>query len=103
MFNSLYEKIEYEWKRYVNYLMLVSRAEYISRAYEIAAKEAIYRRLNMEIKNKSFNSKLEKQMLYTDNLIDYMYMQLNTKEVIVLKDGNIDDAAWHRIMLYLEF
>lgn len=103
MYKNLMEKIDFEYGRYRKYLLLCSKSHLISNAYEVACKDAIYKRLKDDIKNERIKSETAKKMMLTDDVIDYMFMQINEKKLISLVDGCLDDIAWHRVLMNITF
>jgi hypothetical protein len=103
MFLTLLEKLNYEYEKYVMYLNLSSRPEFMTRAYEIASKKAIYERMIKAIEDGEINVALEKKLLAIDNLIDVMYMKGDMKNNITLRNGKLTDTSWSQLLIGVNF
>jgi hypothetical protein len=103
MFLNLLEKVNYEYGKYVSYLHLISRADFMSRAYEIAVKQAIYERLIKEISKDGIGAEKEKKMMQMGNVVDEIYLKGNTKNIITLKHGEITDSSWSQLLVGIDF
>lgn len=98
MYDSLEEKILNEHNVYMNVLLLNSRADIISRTYEITVKTAIYNKLINSID--CVSAEKQKKMMLTDNLIDWLYLKMVTGR-IVIENGELSDATWNQAMFWL--
>lgn len=92
VFDNLLEKLKYEFDKYLAYMHLVSRSDFMTRAYEISCKKAIYDRLINAYEKKSFVQHELEMMMNQDDLIDYIYMI--GKKHIVLCNECITEESW---------
>lgn len=92
MFDNLIDKIDYEYDRYLDYLILISRPDLINKAYEIVIKKAIHDRLAEDYEAHKLNEETIIFMMNTEDLIDFMYMKLS--KFLGFRDGKISDASW---------
>lgn len=74
MFDSLLEKLEYEYSKWSNFIFAGSVSEAMSRAFEIAYKRALYQRLKEEAFE--FSDDELRFLMCRKNLIDYIYLKL---------------------------
>ena len=102
MFDKLEDKIEFEFKCLCNLYSLGSIEEFIFRAYEIAAKMAIYKKIQNELANKEIPDIMKEKMLKKHNLIDYLYLKGDSNNVISVCHGEISDSTWKRILRYTD-
>lgn len=102
MFDKLEDKIEFEFKYMCNLYSLGSIEEFISRAYEIAAKMAIYKKIQQELEKKEIPDMTREKMLKKHNLIDYLYLKGESNNVISVCHGEISDSTWKRILRYTD-
>lgn len=92
MFENLEEKINYEFDKYTAYMRLVSRVDFMTRAYEFSCKKAIYDKLTEEYEKGAFTQHELEMLISRDDLIDYMYA-IGRKN-IVLCNERMTDASW---------
>lgn len=101
MFDNLKEKVNYEFERYFVYLDLISRADFKQKAFEIAAKQAIYNKILSEIDN--MTSEDIKLLMVIEDLVDVMYQKAYSKGLIVLgAHGELNDNAWKQIFTMIK-
>ena len=100
MFNNLKSKIEFEYKVFIELLKALSRPEIVSRSFEIAYKEALYRRLIDSINNDVLtqDKSLYISMMEAENSLDQLYLSAKTKGALVLNGGDIPDKEWDIII-----
>ena len=70
---TLKEKLDFEKDSFFSYLLLNSRADLISKAYEITLKTAIYNRLYDQLPK--LTAKQSDRLLLTDHIVDYIYLK----------------------------
>lgn len=102
MFDKLEDKIEFEFKCMCSIYSLASFEECLSRAYEIAAKIALYRRIQFELEHGNMPEMLKQKMLHKQNLIDYLYLKGETNKIITISGGDISENTWKRILRYTD-
>ena len=96
MFDTLDEKLDYEWSKWENYLYIQSNAECISRSYEITVKRLIYRFL---VENSdTFNDYQSNFLMHKTNVIDYIYSKCLDKGVIAIEDGALTKSVTDKII-----
>lgn len=93
------EKIDFEKEQFLSYLLLNSRADLISKSYEIVLKTAIYDRLYEMLPKLS--ERQANKILLTDNIVDFIY--LKKKDDLELQKGQITSYSWNRVMKDLIF
>ncbi len=102
MYKNLKEKIDYEWKKYICYLRLMSVADVITHAYEIAAKTAIFNRLITDVTVGTMDDSLSSIYMNTNDIIDTLFFRAKEKELVILTNGTITDELWEQIKHLLE-
>lgn len=101
MYSNLLEKINFERDTYLTYLLLISGADLIGRSYEITVKQAIYKKLQDGCKENRLPEDVQIKMLKTEDVIDYIFLQANTKGLIRLDGDIIPDQCWRRILFHI--
>lgn len=96
---TLKKKLDFEKDSFFSYLLLNSRADLISKAYEITLKTAIYNRLYDQLPK--LTAKQSDRLLLTDHIVDYIY--LKKKNDLELQKGEITSYSWNRVMKDLLF
>lgn len=103
MFENLKEKIDFEYKVFLELLKASSRTEIISRAFEIAYKEALYRRLLDSLKTNLIAEATYKYMLLSESTLDQMYLSAKSNNLLKLENGVIPDTVWENILKAVMF
>lgn len=103
MFETLKEKIDFEYKVFLEMLKALSRTEIISRAFEIAYKEALYRRLLDSLKTNSIAESTYKYMLLSESTLDQMYLSAKSNNLLKLENGDVPDYVWENILKAVMF
>lgn len=99
MYKDLKEKLEYEYEKYFSYLKLISRTDFFSRSFEIAAKTAIYNSLIEEFeKNNIDDDKLE-IMMKQEDLLDFLYFKTKSSLTIVNEKLTKESIALCKIII----
>lgn len=94
-------KLDFEWHKLCNYLLLCSTADAIARAREIYYKHLIYNKLIREIDN---NTLTEDQCDYYKSvaeIIDLFY--LKGADRILISHDDIDDKVWELMKSAVKF
>ncbi len=102
MFDKLEDKIEFEYKYLCSLYALDSIESCMSRAYEIAAKFAIYKKIQRELEKDGIPELMKEKMLHKQNLIDYLYLKDGSNNAILICNGEINDTTWKRILRYTD-
>ena len=95
MFDSVLEKLEFEYSKWSNIIYAGSVSEAMTRAFEIAYKRALYQRLKDECMN--FNDNELRMLMNRKNVIDYIYLKLKDKKNIRLDNEKILDEDFRLI------
>jgi len=95
MFDSVLEKLEFEYSKWSNFIYAGSVSEAMTRAFEIAYKRALYQRLKDECMN--FNDNELRMLMNRKNVIDYIYLKLKDKKNIRLDNEKILDEDFRLI------
>ncbi len=96
MFDDINEKIEYEWRKWENYLYLQSSPECVSRSYEITVKRLIYQMLIKRLDK--MNDFDKRAMMYKKDFIDFMYSKSSDEQIIEIKSGKIPDDVFEKML-----
>lgn len=101
LFDNLIDKIDYEYDRYYDYLVLISRPDFVSRAYEIVVKKAIHDKIAEDYGKNRLKQETILFMMNTEDLIDFIYMKLS--RFLEFRNGEITDASWRFGLSKLKF
>lgn len=95
MFDSLLEKLEFEYSKWSNFIYAGSVSEAMSRAFELAYKRALYQKLKDEYIN--FNDSELRILMNRKNLIDYIYLKLKDRKCLRLDSEKISEEDFRVI------
>lgn len=96
MFDTILEKIDYEYLKWSNFIYAGSISDCMARSFEISFKRAFYQKMKEQYANLS-NSEKEVIMQRKD-YIDYVYMRCKDKQCIILNNEEISDKDFKIIM-----
>jgi len=96
MFDSILEKIEYEYLKWSNFVYAGSVAECMSRAFEIAFKRAFYQKLKE--KHKDLDVLYQEFIMQRKNYIDFIYLKCKDVGYLPLANETISDDEFDRII-----
>lgn len=99
--NELTRKVDYEYRRYYNYLLLTSSADIIARAKEIYIKQLIHDRLTADIKGGRLTDKQCRCLISTDDIVDRMYLKSGRN--IKIENDSIDDRSWNMMLATVKY
>lgn len=94
-------KLDFEWRKFCNYLLLCSTADVISRAREIYYKQLIYNRLMREIEDKTLTADQCEYYKAADSIIDLFFLKGSDRMHVVHDD--IDDKVWEVMKSAVKF
>lgn len=104
IFNNLTEKLDYEWERYFYYIQLISRADYMHKAFEIAAKEAIKNKIATAFKTGALSDSQVNQMMLSDDIVDIIFTKASDKQLITLDSGgHLTEQSFQLIMQSVKY
>ena len=100
MFDDLKIKIDFEYNIFLHFLNAQSRPDIVSRAYEIAFKLAVYRRLVKAIDDGGLkeDSEFYSKMMSSENILDQLYLSAKSKGCLSLDNGDISDKVWNSLI-----
>jgi hypothetical protein len=98
---DLTRKIEFEHRKYNNYLLLCSQADVISRAKEIYIKRLIYERLLEEIEEGAVSDDLCEYLLASKDVISMFYMKAENR--LTIEKDRIQDEGWKILKSAVKF
>ena len=102
MFDKLEDKMDFEFKYMCGLYALIRIEECISRSFEIAAKMAIYKKIMEELEKDNIPKLMQDKMLQKSNLIDYLYLNGNSNNIIVINYDGLSDNTWKRLLRYTD-
>ncbi len=101
MINNIKDKLEFEHEKYFSLVKIISRTEFYTRAFEIAAKKAIYNALSLDLNNNALSDELIEFLLQQENMIDFIYLKAGKD--MILTNGELSDNTWSRLKIKIKF
>lgn len=96
MFDDIEQKIDYEYEKWANFIYTTTTPDYLSRAFEIAAKRAMYHKIKEKLSE--FTCPQITYVMKRQEFLDYMYLKCFEANYIILTNGGIDDDTFKRML-----
>ncbi len=98
MYDNIEQKLDFEWQVWFNFIYASSVADYLTRAFEIAVKRAIYRQLKNFISMDKLSTIQISYIMMRENFIDYMYLKCKDAGCLILRNEKIDDDEFENML-----
>ncbi len=96
MFDTIIEKIEYEYLKWSNFIYAGSVSDCMARSFEIAFKRAFYQKIKEKCNDLSADAK--EVIMQRKNYIDYVYLKCKDNQCLNLKNEIISDEDFSMII-----